>query len=260
MRYLNYSNCRISRFSFNNKKWLIIFQTERKRMSVIVKDSSGDIWLYCKGADSALLPLIVEGKIQEATVHISDFSMVRCLIYNNRRTKARIKAETVENLFAFLSKKGYTCTKILILLCHTACRNFVFYNILQKPLESLNFQRGLRTLVVAYKKMQHSEYDSLIQNIEEARQIIGAERETRITRAYNLMENGLTLLGVTAVEDRLQDKVEETLECLRVAGIKVSSLHRLCVDYQSSPLPPTSYTFSYHRSVILLIFENTNLF
>jgi len=108
---------------------------------------------------------------------------------------------------------------------------------LQKLLESLNFQRGLRTLVVAYKKMRQYEYESLIQNIEQARQIIGAERETHITRAYNLMESGLTLLGVTAVEDRLQDKVQETLECLRVAGIKVSSLHRLCAD-----LPKKSFT------------------
>ncbi|KYN18060.1 Putative phospholipid-transporting ATPase 12 [Trachymyrmex cornetzi] len=81
--------------------------------------------------------------------------------------------------------------------------------------------RGLRTLVVAYKKMNQSEYENLIHNIEQAKQIIGAERETCITRAYNLMESGLTLLGVTAVEDRLQDKVQETLECLRVAGIKI---------------------------------------
>lgn len=93
--------------------------------------------------------------------------------------------------------------------------------------------------MIAYKKMQHSEYESLMQNIEQAKQIIGTERGTQITRAYNLMESGLTLLGVTAVEDRLQDKVEETLECLRVAGIKVSSLHRLCADYQSNLLLPT---------------------
>lgn len=119
---------------------------------------------------------------------------------------------------------------------------------LQKLLESLIFQRGLRTLVVAYKKMQYSEYESLMQNIEQARQIIGAERETHITRAYNLMESGLTLLGVTAVEDRLQDKVQETLECLRVAGIKVSSLHYLCTDYQKNSLQfpsPMSHTLNY---------------
>lgn len=42
-------------------------------------------------------------------------------------------------------------------------------------------------------------------------------------RAYDQMENGLTLLGVTAIEDRLQDGVQDTLESLRVAGIKVSN-------------------------------------
>lgn len=119
----------------------------------------------------------------------------------------------------------HTKITILILLCRIRLSRFT----LQKP-SFLNFlQRGLRTLVIAYKKMQDSEYERLMQNIEQARQIIGAEREAHVTRAYNLMESGLTLLGVTAVEDRLQDKVQETLECLRVAGIKVSSLNRLCV-------------------------------
>lgn len=83
------------------------------------------------------------------------------------------------------------------------------------------FQRGLRTLVVAYKKMNQLEYETLLENIERAKQIISSERAQCMTRAYNLMENGLTLLAVTAVEDRLQDDVQETLECLRVAGIKV---------------------------------------
>lgn len=35
------------------------------------------------------------------------------------------------------------------------------------------------------------------------------------------MEQGLTLLGATGVEDRLQDCVAETLESLRLAGIKI---------------------------------------
>lgn len=81
-------------------------------MSVIVKDSSGDIWLYCKGADSAVLPLITEGKIQKAFVHVTDFSMVRCPVYNNRKAKAK----AAENFFIFLHKQfqegpPYTCTQ-----------------------------------------------------------------------------------------------------------------------------------------------------
>lgn len=183
-----------------------------------MKDSSGDIWLYCKGADSAVMPLITKGETRKTNAHVVDFSMVRYPVYDNRKTKAT--AET-KNL------------AILILFCFLSLQ---LYFTLQKLLETLyDFQRGLRTLVVAYKKMNQSEYENLMHNVEQARQIIGAERETRITRAYNLMESGLTLLGVTAVEDRLQDKVQETLECLRVAGIKVSSLP-LC------RLPKKSFT------------------
>lgn len=82
-------------------------------------------------------------------------------------------------------------------------------------------------MVVAYKKLDQVEYDRLIQRVDHARQISGAERATYMERAYELMENGLTLLGVTAVEDRLQDSVQDTLECLRVAGIKVISANYL---------------------------------
>ncbi|KAG7189384.1 hypothetical protein KM043_017031 [Ampulex compressa] len=135
---------------------ILEFSSERKRMSVIVKDAANDLWLYCKGADSAVFPLIIEGKVDEAMAHVSDFSM-----------------------------------------------------------------RGLRTLVVGYKKMKQTEYEHLIRNVEHARQIIGIERAAYMERAYNLIESDLTLLGVTAVEDRLQEGVQETLECLRIAGIKV---------------------------------------
>lgn len=77
--------------------------------------------------------------------------------------------------------------------------------------------------------MNQSEYDRLSQNIEQARQIIGTERAMHMTRAYDLMESGLTLLGVTAVEDRLQEDVQETLECLRIAGIKVSFYYTIFI-------------------------------
>lgn len=39
------------------------------------------------------------------------------------------------------------------------------------------------------------------------------------------MERDLTLLGATAIEDRLQEGVPETLESLQLAGIKVSNVN-----------------------------------
>jgi magnesium-transporting ATPase (P-type) len=45
-----------------------------------------------------------------------------------------------------------------------------------------------------------------------------------IDRVYARFEAGLTLLGVSAVEDRLQEGVPRTMEKLRAAGIKVMSI------------------------------------
>lgn len=45
-------------------------------MSVIVKDNADDLWLYCKGADTSILPLIIEGDVETAVAHVKDFSMV----------------------------------------------------------------------------------------------------------------------------------------------------------------------------------------
>ena len=43
----------------------------------------------------------------------------------------------------------------------------------------------------------------------------------QMANAFNEIEQGLTLLGATAVEDRLQDGVPETIISLREAGIQV---------------------------------------
>ena len=44
-----------------------------------------------------------------------------------------------------------------------------------------------------------------------------------MTEAYCLIENQFEVLGATAVEDRLQDQVKETIEAMRMAEIKVGS-------------------------------------
>ncbi|KAJ8683561.1 hypothetical protein QAD02_019353 [Eretmocerus hayati] len=132
------------------------FSSRRKRMSVIIEDTDGDIWLYCKGADSSVLPLILDEDIESAKISLTDFSM-----------------------------------------------------------------RGLRTLVFGFKKFTKEEYKKIDNEINEIRQTMGPERQLCIERTYDMIENGLKLLGVTAVEDRLQEDVSETMEKLSLAGIKI---------------------------------------
>uniref|UniRef100_A0A8C4XVD7 Phospholipid-transporting ATPase n=1 Tax=Falco tinnunculus TaxID=100819 RepID=A0A8C4XVD7_FALTI len=44
---------------------VLSFDSVRRRMSVIVKSSTGDIFLFCKGADSSIFPRVKEGKIEQ---------------------------------------------------------------------------------------------------------------------------------------------------------------------------------------------------
>jgi phospholipid-translocating ATPase len=69
--------------------------------------------------------------------------------------------------------------------------------------------------------MSVKEYSQLAAEIEQSRKTVSSQRTSIIAASYNKMEANLTLLGATGVEDELQEGVQETLESLRAAGIKV---------------------------------------
>ncbi|XP_054421849.1 phospholipid-transporting ATPase IH isoform X2 [Pteronotus mesoamericanus] len=44
---------------------ILSFDSVRRRMSVIVKSATGEIYLFCKGADSSIFPRVIEGKVDQ---------------------------------------------------------------------------------------------------------------------------------------------------------------------------------------------------
>ncbi|XP_052900853.1 phospholipid-transporting ATPase IF [Anopheles moucheti] len=64
------------------------FTSDRKRMSIIVRDTYGQIWLYTKGAESHVLPLCADSPLIETTQrHIDEFARLglRTLAVARRR-------------------------------------------------------------------------------------------------------------------------------------------------------------------------------
>ena len=57
------------------------FDSDRKRMSVIVQFPDDSIWLLCKGAESMIRPRCVIGPMEETENHIKDYAMVRLGIF-----------------------------------------------------------------------------------------------------------------------------------------------------------------------------------
>uniref|UniRef100_A0A8C5C7T3 Phospholipid-transporting ATPase n=1 Tax=Gadus morhua TaxID=8049 RepID=A0A8C5C7T3_GADMO len=133
------------------------FSSARKRMSVIVRTPSGQIRLYCKGADSV---------IYERLSHTSKYREV-----------------TLEHLQLFATE-------------------------------------GLRTLCYAVVDISDAAYGAWSEGHRRAASAL-TDRPLRLEESYQLIERDLQLLGATAIEDRLQDGVVETIETLLKAHINI---------------------------------------
>ncbi|KAM8977633.1 phospholipid-transporting ATPase IB [Pelodytes ibericus] len=133
------------------------FSSDRKRMSVIVRTPTGNLRLYCKGADN--------------------------VIFERLSNESNYMDLTLNHLEQFASE-------------------------------------GLRTLCIAYADLQDSDYQEWLKVYNETSVII-KDRAQKLEECYELIEKNLMLLGATAIEDRLQGGVPETIATLMKAEIKI---------------------------------------
>ena len=80
---------------------------------------------------------------------------------------------------------------------------------------------GLRTLCLAMREVPEQEFQQWRQIFDKAATTVGGNRAEELDKAAELIEHDLYLLGATAIEDRLQDGVPDTIHTLQQAGIKV---------------------------------------
>jgi phospholipid-translocating ATPase len=82
-------------------------------------------------------------------------------------------------------------------------------------------REGLRTLVVGRKRMSEQAYEEFKQRYHQASVQLEGRNEAMAAVVADALETDLELLGLTGVEDKLQEDVKSTLELLRNAGIKI---------------------------------------
>jgi len=80
--------------------------------------------------------------------------------------------------------------------------------------------KGLRTLVLATRRMDADFYDTWKAQWDRANAVI-EDRDTQVAAVAAIAESHLTYVGITAVEDRLQDGVPATIGALRSVGIRL---------------------------------------
>ncbi|CAI5509421.1 unnamed protein product [Closterium sp. Naga37s-1] len=94
-------------------------------------------------------------------------------------------------------------------------------------------EAGLRTLALAYRELSEEECGEWLERFEGARRSLSAEREALVDAAAEEIEQGLTLLGATAVEDKLQQGVS----WVGLGRVSVAPLKPPCAPHPSPPHP-----------------------
>jgi len=79
---------------------------------------------------------------------------------------------------------------------------------------------GLRTLVIGMRDLDASEFEQWHASFEAASTAVFG-RAAMLRTVSNIVENSISILGASAIEDKLQQGVPESIESLRIAGIKV---------------------------------------
>lgn len=90
---------------------------------------------------------------------------------------------------------------------------------LQDECENLA-REGLRTLVITQKFLKESDYMIWRKMYDDASTLL-QNREQAVRKVIEQLENEMEFLGVTGVEDKLQEDVCQTLESLKQAGIQI---------------------------------------
>ncbi|XP_023270669.1 phospholipid-transporting ATPase ID-like [Seriola lalandi dorsalis] len=142
------------------------------------------------------------------------YELLAVLDFNNVRKRMSVIVRSPDGKLTLYCKGADT---IIYERLHPACNK-----LMEVTTGHLNEYAGdgLRTLVLAYKDLDEGYMDDWRRRHHEASTAMDG-REERLDELYEEIEKDLMLLGATAVEDKLQDGVPQTIEQLAKADIKI---------------------------------------
>mmetsp|Transcript_1651 Transcript_1651/g.3553 ORF Transcript_1651/g.3553 Transcript_1651/m.3553 type:complete len:1147 (+) Transcript_1651:184-3624(+) len=141
-----------------------------------------------------------------------DVKMLNVIEFNSDRKRMSVVCEMPNGTLKLFTKGADD--KLLPLLEHTPIVEDTWKYLEQYATE------GLRTLVLASRDLDRNYYAEWNERFISANNDIH-NRAKRLADLGAEIEHNLVLVGATAIEDKLQDRVPETIASLKEAGIKV---------------------------------------
>ncbi|KAF4088517.1 hypothetical protein AMELA_G00082980 [Ameiurus melas] len=142
------------------------------------------------------------------------YTLLAILDFNNIRKRMSVIVKTPEGHIRLYCKGADT---VLFERLHPS--NHELMNITSDHLNEYACD-GLRTLVLAYKDLSEEQWEDWEERYRGADKATDC-REDRLADTYEEIEQDMMLLGATAIEDKLQEGVAETIAILSLANIKM---------------------------------------
>ncbi|CAH9115128.1 unnamed protein product [Cuscuta europaea] len=164
-------------------------------------------------ADLNMILLNRNGTVLEINFNASmiQYEVLDTLEFTSDRKRMSVVARNCQTGKIFLLSKG--ADEAILPCAYTGQPTRLFSEAVD-----LYSQLGLRTLCLAWRDVEEEEYREWSMMFKEANSTL-IDREWKVAEVCQRLEHDLEILGVVAIEDRLQDAVPETIETLRKAGI-----------------------------------------
>ncbi|XP_052433914.1 phospholipid-transporting ATPase ID isoform X3 [Carassius gibelio] len=142
------------------------------------------------------------------------YTLLAILDFNNIRKRMSVIVRNPEGRIRLYCKGADT---VLFERLHSC--NHELMNITSDHLNEYAGD-GLRTLAVAYRDLSEEQWEEWSEHFRGADKATDC-RDDRLAAAYEEIEQDMMLLGATAIEDKLQEGVPETIAILSLANIKI---------------------------------------
>ncbi|KAJ9554377.1 hypothetical protein OSB04_018422 [Centaurea solstitialis] len=149
------------------------------------------------------------GKVQDAA-----YEILNILEFNSTRKRQSVICRYGDGRLVLYCKGADT-----VIYERLASGNDELKKISREQLEQYG-EAGLRTLCLAYKDLSPDMYESWNEKFIQAKSAL-RDRERKLDEVAELIEKDLTLIGCTAIEDKLQEGVPACIETLSRAGINI---------------------------------------
>ncbi|KAI3635167.1 hypothetical protein MIR68_006733 [Amoeboaphelidium protococcarum] len=187
----------------------IKYQSSSPDEAALVDGAAGMSYVFKQRRPSSLVIEKGGKEVEYQVLNICEFNSTRkrmsaVVRFPDGRIVLLIKgADTV--IFERLSKAGENVN--------------LYFESVNKELEVFALE-GLRTLCFAYREIPEQEYDSWVKVFNDAATCL-TDRSQKLDEAAELIEKDLILVGASAIEDKLQQGVPDTIHTLADAGIKI---------------------------------------